>query len=67
MLLITITAVVAMIMNDLSIIARVLGGAVIFYMFPYVLSIVSKKPAPPPPPPKKEEFNDYRFRKDTPF
>lgn len=68
-LLITITAVVAMIMNDLSVIARVLGGAVIFYMFPYILSIVSKKPAPPPPPPKKEEFNDYRVMPNsrTPF
>lgn len=61
-LLIVITSVVAMIMNDLSITARVLGGVVILYMFPYILSIVSKKPAPPPPPPKKEEFVDHRFR-----
>lgn len=61
-LLIVITSVVAMIMNDLSITARVLGGVVILYIFPYVLSIVSKKPAPPPPPPKKEEFVDHRFR-----
>jgi hypothetical protein len=60
--LIVITSVVAMIMNDLSITARVLGGAVILYMFPYILSIVSKKPAPPSPPPKKEEFVDHRFR-----
>ena len=59
---IVITSVVAMIMNDLSIIARVLGGVVILYMFPYVLSIVSKKPVPPPPPPKKEEYVDHRFR-----
>lgn len=61
-ILIVITSVVAMIMNDLSIIARVLGAAVILYMFPYILSIVSKKPAPPSPPPKKEEFVDHRFR-----
>ena len=32
--------------------------AVILFLFPFILSIVAKKPAPPPPPPKKEEFVD---------
>jgi hypothetical protein len=60
--LILVTALTAMIMCDMSLLTRLLTGAVILSLFPFVLSIVTKKPAPPPPPPQppKEEMRDYR-------
>jgi hypothetical protein len=60
--LILVTALTAMIMCDMSLVTRLLTGAVILSLFPFVLSIVTKKPAPPPPPPQppKEEMRDYR-------
>jgi hypothetical protein len=59
-ILILLTALVAMLMADVSFITRILTSAVILYIFPFILSIVSKKPAPPPPPPAKEKMTDYR-------
>jgi len=60
-ILILITALSAMIMCDMSVVTRILGGAVFLYIFPFILSIVSKKPAPPPvATPKKEQMTDYR-------
>jgi hypothetical protein len=56
-----LTALVAMITNDMEIISKFVLLGVVLYSIPYILSIVSKKPAPPPPPPpKKEEMNDRR-------
>jgi hypothetical protein len=59
--LILLTALTAMIMNDMDMLTKLLITSVILYLFPYFLSIVVKKPAPPPPPAEKAEtFNDYR-------
>jgi hypothetical protein len=59
--LIVITALVAMVMCDMTMITRVLTAAVLLSIFPFIISIVSKKPAPPPPPPPpKEQMTDYR-------
>jgi len=60
--LLIITALVAMITNDIDIISKFVLVGTILYVIPYILSIVHKKPAPPPPPPapKKEEMNDRR-------
>jgi hypothetical protein len=60
--LILVTALTAMIMCDMSPVTRIITAAVILSLFPFVLSIVTKKPAPPPPPPQppKEEMKDYR-------
>ena len=59
--LIIITALVAMIINDMDNISKVVLLGIILYTLPYILSIVYKKPAPPPPPPKKkEEMQDRR-------
>jgi hypothetical protein len=58
--LIIATCLSAMFINDLSSIARFVFTAVILYIFPYIISIVTRKPAPPPPPPKKDEMKDYR-------
>lgn len=55
-----ITALVAMITNDMSILSKLLLFGAIFYLIPYTLSIVYKKPLPPPPPPKKESMSDAR-------
>lgn len=60
--LLIITALVAMITNDIDIISKFVLVGTILYVIPYILSIVHKKPAPSPPPPapKKEEMNDRR-------
>ena len=58
--LIIITALVAMIINDMDNISKFVLFGVILYSLPYILSIVYKKPAPPPPPKKKEEIQDRR-------
>ena len=60
--LILVTALTAMIMCGTSLVTRLLFGAVILFIFPFILSIVIKKPAPPPPPPPpaKEQMTDYR-------
>jgi hypothetical protein len=59
--LIIITALVAMIINDMDNISKIVLLGIILYTLPYILSIVYKKPAPPPPPPKKkEEMQDRR-------
>jgi hypothetical protein len=56
-----LTALVAMIINDIELISKIVILGVVLYAIPYILSIVSKKPAPPvAPPPKKEEMNDRR-------
>ena len=56
-----LTALTTMIMCDMELITRLLSVAIILFLFPFILSIVAKKPAsPPPPPPKKEEFVDSR-------
>ena len=59
-LFMVITALVAMITNDMSLIYKFIMFGVVFYLIPYTLSIVYKKPAPPPPPPKKETMTDAR-------
>jgi len=60
--LILVAALTAMVMCDMSLVTRLLTGAVVLLLFPFVLSIVTKKPAPPPPPPQppKEQMTDYR-------
>jgi hypothetical protein len=59
--LIITTALVAMIVNDMDTISKIILFGIILYTLPYILSIVHKKPAPPPPPPKKkEEMQDRR-------
>jgi hypothetical protein len=55
-----LTALVAMIMNDMDMISKAVLFGIILYSLPYILSIVYKKPAPPPPP-KKEEIKDKRM------
>lgn len=59
-LFMVITALVAMITNDMDLIYKFVMFGIVFYLIPYTLSIVYKKPAPPPPPPKKESMNDVR-------
>jgi hypothetical protein len=58
--ILVLTALATMIMCDMGLITRLLSIAVILFLFPFILSIVAKKPAPSPPPPKKEEFVDSR-------
>jgi hypothetical protein len=59
--LLLITALVAMITNDMDMVSKFVLLGVVLYSLPYILSIVHKKPAPPPPPPKKkEEMQDRR-------
>lgn len=55
--LILTTALSAMIMADMSPITRIIATSVFLFAFPFILSIVVKKPAPPP---KKEEMKDKR-------
>ena len=55
-----ITAIVSMITNDMGNLSKLILFAVVFYLIPYTLSIVYKKPLPPPPPPKKETMKDAR-------
>lgn len=57
--LLLITALVAMITNDMDIVCKFVLFGLVLYALPYVLSIVHKKPAPPPPK-KKEEIKDRR-------
>lgn len=61
-ILILVTALTAMIMCGTSLVTHLLFAAVILFIFPYILSIVTKKPAPPPPPPAppKDQMTDYR-------
>ena len=59
--LMLVTALIAMIINDMDIVLKFVLFGVVLYGLPYILSIVHKKPAPPPPPPKKkEEMKDRR-------
>jgi hypothetical protein len=59
--LLLVTALVAMITNDMDIVSKFVLVLLVLYVLPYILSIVHKKPAPPPPPPKKkEEMQDRR-------
>jgi len=60
--IISLTVFTAMVMSDMDMLTRILSVAVILFVFPFVLSIVSKKPPPSPPPPavKKDEFVDSR-------
>jgi len=57
-----LTALVAMIMKNMSDLQLLIIPAVLLFLLPYVLSIVFKKPAPPaaPAPPPKEQMGDYR-------
>lgn len=56
-----LTALVAMIMNNMDMVSKAVLFGIILYTLPFILSIVYKKPAPPPPPPKKEEMQDKRM------
>jgi hypothetical protein len=58
--LLILTALVAMILHDVSDLAKIVLFGVILYIIPYVLAIHFPKPAPPPPPPKKPEMQDMR-------
>ena len=56
-----VTAIVAMVMKDMTDLQQLIIPGVVLYMLPYFLSVVTKKPVPPPPPPKKQEtFRDAR-------
>ena len=54
-LFMVVTALVAMITNDMDVIYKFIMFGVVFYLIPYTLSIVYKKPPPPPPPEKKKD------------
>ena len=59
--LMLVTALIAMIINDMDMLLKFVLFGIVLYGLPYILSIVHKKPAPPPPPPKKkEEMQDRR-------
>ena len=60
--LLILTALVAMMLQDVSDLAKIVLFGVILYIIPYVLAIHFPKPAPPPPPPtkKKEPMSDLR-------
>jgi len=59
--LVLVTALIAMIINDMDMLLKFVLFGIVLYGLPYILSIVHKKPAPPPPPPKKkEEMQDRR-------
>jgi hypothetical protein len=58
--ILALTTLVAMVISNMDMLMRILSIAFILFLFPFVLSIVSKKPAPPPPVVKKEEFVDSR-------
>uniref|UniRef100_A0A6C0K5M2 Uncharacterized protein n=1 Tax=viral metagenome TaxID=1070528 RepID=A0A6C0K5M2_9ZZZZ len=55
-----ITALVAMIVEDMSDLAKIAVFGVVVYLMPVVLAIHQPKPAPPPQPPKKPEMQDMR-------
>ena len=58
--LLIVTALVAMMVEDMSDLAKIAVFGVILYLVPYILAIHYPKPAPPPPPPKKPEMQDMR-------
>jgi hypothetical protein len=58
--ILALTTLVAMVISNMDMLTRILSIAFILFLFPFILSIVSKKPAPPPPVVKKEEFVDSR-------
>ena len=55
-----LTALVAMIVEDMSDLAKIVVFTALLYLIPYILAIHYPKPAPPPPPPKKPEKQDMR-------
>ena len=55
-----VTALVAMMVEDMSDLAKLALFGVLVYLLPYILAIHYPKPAPPPPPPKKSEMQDMR-------
>ena len=55
-----VTALIAMMVEDMSDLAKLVLFGVLLYVIPYILAIHSSKPAPPPPPPKKAEMQDMR-------
>lgn len=58
--LLVVTALVAMMLQDVSDLAKIVVFGIILYVIPYVLAIHYPKPAPPPPPPKQEPMKDLR-------
>jgi len=58
--LLILTAFVAMIIQDVSDLSKLVLVGVILYLFPYALAIHFPKPAPPPPPKKEEPMKDMR-------
>ena len=58
--LLILTAFVAMIIQDISDLSKLVLFGVILYLTPFVLSIHFPKPAPPPPPKKEEPMKDMR-------
>lgn len=58
--LLIVTALVAMMVEDMSDLAKLAVFGVVLYLIPYILAIHYPKPAPPPPPPKKPEMQDMR-------
>jgi hypothetical protein len=54
------TALIAMILHEVSDLAKLIVFVVMLYITPYALAIHYPKPAPPPPPPKKEKMEDMR-------
>jgi len=58
--LLILTALVAMMLQDVSDLAKFVLFGVILYIIPYVLAIHFPKPAPPPPPKKQEAMSDHR-------
>jgi hypothetical protein len=54
------TALIAMILHEVSDLAKLVVFVVMLYITPYALAIHYPKPAPPPPPPKKEKMEDMR-------
>lgn len=55
-----VTALVAMLVEDMTDLAKIVVFGVILYLIPYILAIHYPKPAPPPPPTKKPEMQDMR-------
>jgi hypothetical protein len=54
------TALIAMMLDEVSDLAKLLLFILMLYFIPYVISIHYPKPAPPPLPPKKEKMEDMR-------
>ncbi len=55
-----VTALVAMILSEVSDLAKMMVFVVMLYITPYALAVHYPKPEPPPPPPKKEKMEDMR-------